>query len=417
MREILKKEILENITTYRFGILAVLLGLLMAVSTIISISDYRSRLENYSVLSARYNAPEKIMLPPNPLSLFARGVDPGIGRMYSLSTFGVEVEQGQESANRLFALFTLPDMLFIIRVVLALCALLFSFDAICGEKELGTLRLILAGGASRSALLAGKLLGRFALVMVPFAFFYLLNAAVLSLLPDVPAGSSWWGRVAFVLLTAALYAGVFTALGCLVSASVHRSATSLALGLSAWAVLVFVVPALATTCARALAPVPPAERVDMEGRLASIQAIFEGIQRARAHGDERDFAGIALRMREVKSRLMDEYRPRLAAQNALARDLARCSPAGAVLFLITESTNTGLGEDVRLKEAIARHLDRNFDRLRGAERGPVEHFAFRERPLAETLTGTAGIDLLLLAAFAAGCAGMCARVFLRYDPR
>lgn len=46
--------------------------------------------------------------------------------------------------NPLLRLFTTPDYAYIINIVISLLAMLFVFDSICGEKEQGTLKLLLA---------------------------------------------------------------------------------------------------------------------------------------------------------------------------------------------------------------------------------------------------------------------------------
>jgi ABC-type transport system involved in multi-copper enzyme maturation permease subunit len=174
---IIKKEIVENTTSYRFLILTGLLCLLMVVSIIVSYGDFQLRLENYNILRPDRTSPD-IIIPPNPVSIFAKGLDANMGRLYEISFLGVQVHMSQQSVNRLFSLFAVPDMLFIIKVMLALIAILFSFDVITDEKEKGTLKLTLANGSQRASLLFGKLLGRFVLVFVPFLLLFYAAAIV-----------------------------------------------------------------------------------------------------------------------------------------------------------------------------------------------------------------------------------------------
>jgi len=415
MIDITKKEILENLTTYRFAVLTGLLALLVLISVIVSYGDYHLRMENYSILRPPADDPEKIILPPQPLSIFARGLDANTGRLYQLSALGVEVQSSQQSINRLFALFTVPDMLFIIRVMLALIAVLFSFDAVCGEKEQGTLKLMLAGHTRRSTIILGKLAGRYALVCVPFAFLFLAAATGVSLMGDVTAGFDYWARVAALLCAAALYIGAFLGVGTLISALVHRSPTSLTLGLGAWALLVFVVPDLGTSAARALSDVPPADRVEMENRLTAVRSIYEAIQAAK--GGSRDMSRIMFQIREGNSQVFETYRPRLNRMIALSQALVRVSPSGALVFFVTEASNTGLSADLHLKDEIWAYIDRNFRRLAHLDPAPPEHFTLRTPALAEQLAGPALPDLIVLVAFPFVLAASALGAFMRYDPR
>jgi ABC-type transport system involved in multi-copper enzyme maturation permease subunit len=66
------------------------------------------------------------------------------------------------------ALFPLMDWFLIVGVVMSLLALVFSYDAICGEREDGTLRLAISYPVSRSVLLLGKWTGGFLSLLLPF---------------------------------------------------------------------------------------------------------------------------------------------------------------------------------------------------------------------------------------------------------
>src|SRR5512135_2677833 len=84
IREIAQKEILENLTTYRFYVLTGLLLVLMLVSIVISLGDYQRRMEDYALLRPGTNS-ENLIIEPTPLSIFVRGLDGNLGRLYELS--------------------------------------------------------------------------------------------------------------------------------------------------------------------------------------------------------------------------------------------------------------------------------------------------------------------------------------------
>jgi ABC-type transport system involved in multi-copper enzyme maturation permease subunit len=417
MKSVFRKEILENITTYRFYVLTALLLVLMIVSLIVSYGDYRLRMENYNVLRPQGSEVNKIILAPQPLSIFAKGLDANIGRLYSLSALGIEVHSSQQSINRLFSLFTVPDMLFVIRVILAFIAVLFSFDVICGEKEQGTLKLMLASGAKRGETIAAKLLGRFVLVFVPFALLFFAGAVIVSLLPDVAAGTTYWGGIALIGAASAIYVMIWIALGAFVSTLVHRSASAMVLGLAFWVVFVFVIPNLGVTVAQSVRGVPPSDRVEMENRLAAIQSIYETLQRVKATGDQRDFARIMTQIREANSQQFEQYMPKLNGLIALTRGIVRLSPAGAVELFVTDIGRTGLSEDLRLKNAVWLYIDRNFKRLGGIEKDPAELFRFEDQSFGAIFAESSFVDSGILVVFCAGFVLLALWRFLRYDPR
>lgn len=413
---IAKKEILENIVSYRFYILTGLLALLMLVAVIVGYGDFLLRLENYEILRPA-PASTNIIIEPTPMSILAKGLEANLTRLYEISITGIEIHQNQQAVNRIFALFAVPDMLFIIKVVLALIAVLFSFDAIAFEKEQGTLKLLLSNGIKRSSLVLGKLLGRFLMVIVPFAVLFLLALLVISLLPGVVTTGSFWARNTLILLIACLYALLFTALGMLVSSIVHRSSTSMVVSLTLWLLLVFIIPNFGTLLAKSLSNVPASDRIEMEGRLNTIQAIFTRIQREKDNPDGFEGRKMIQQLKESSTRLVEQYRPKMNALIRTTKSIVRFSPSGALHFFLTDIANTGLYEEVRAKDAVSQYLDRNFFRINQLERGPADVFTYSRASVGEVFSETGFVDVAVIAFFTLlFITGSYVR-FLTYDPR
>ena len=133
---------------------------------------------------------------------------------------------------------TKVDWAFIIAYVLSLIALLFTFDGISGERERGTLRLMLANSVPRHTVLIGKFLGALISVSIPFTLAVLMNLLMISTTSAVHLNIETWGRLGIICFIAILYACFFLALGLLVSARVQRSAVSLVILLLIWVTFV-----------------------------------------------------------------------------------------------------------------------------------------------------------------------------------
>ena len=136
------------------------------------------------------------------------------------------------------------DWAFVIGYVLSLIALLFTFDSVAGERERGTLRLMLANSVPRHTVLAGKFLGALMSMSIPFALAVLINLLVLSTSSTVYLGAEAWGRLGIIFFVALLYTCLFLALGLLVSTRVQRSAVSLVILLLTWVTLVVFMPSI-----------------------------------------------------------------------------------------------------------------------------------------------------------------------------
>ncbi|HUN66809.1 MAG TPA: ABC transporter permease subunit [Bacteroidota bacterium] len=416
IRIIAKKEILEQVSSYRFAILSGMLLLIIGVSIFVSYGDFLARSENYTL-----NHPEphssNIMIRPTPFSLFAKGMDTFLGRMYYLKYSGIEVQGAEQSVDRLFSLFTQPDMLFIVRVLLSLIALLFTFDAITGEKEMGTLRLAAIAGGERMSLLAGKLTGRVLVVVIPFSFLFVAGALVVSLLAGIQVSADYWIRMAAFLAAADEYIVVFCAIGIFLSTMVHRSSSALALCLGVWVTFVFIVPESGMLLARVVSDVPPGERVEMQGRLATIRGIYEKIQREGDNGSPEGWRRLVAEARMANSQLIDSYAPKLERHVDITKDFERCSPAGCVTMVLTDLMGTGLFEERRFKNSVSSFFERNYDIISEVKNGELEEYRYPRAPVDEIFTSGALTDLFILACFGLLFIGGALYGFFRYDLR
>ena len=88
---------------------------------------------------------------------------------------------------------TQMDWAFLIGVVLSFAAILFTFDAISGERARGTLRLMLANSVPRHVLLGGKFLGALISIGLPFLMAVLVNLFLLYTSGSIQLGKSDWG--------------------------------------------------------------------------------------------------------------------------------------------------------------------------------------------------------------------------------
>ncbi|MBM3294845.1 MAG: hypothetical protein FJY82_10010, partial [Candidatus Aminicenantes bacterium] len=187
-RTIVRKEIAANLLSYKFFIVILLASVLVATSLFVMGRDYRNRLADYQLIRPEPGRPIAV-LPPNPLSVMAKGLEDAMTRSFEVEVIGIEARTGRSSANAVFAFFPAPDFVYIVKVVLSLVALLFGFDLVCREREAGTLKLILSNPVSRATLLAGKWTGNFLSLAVPFLLVTGVGVALFALVP----GPRWTG--------------------------------------------------------------------------------------------------------------------------------------------------------------------------------------------------------------------------------
>ncbi len=408
---VVRKEILANLVSYKFIVVIFLSTVLIATSFFVMARDFKGRLADYQLIRPEPGAPIAV-LPPRPLSIFAKGLEDSLTRSFEVSTTGTEVRAGQSSGNVIFGFFPTPDLAYIIKVVLSLVALLFGFDAVSREKEDGTLKLTLANAVSRSSLLVGKWAGNFLSLAVPFLLVAGLGLALMAFDPDLRLAGGEWGRFVLILAAGLVFIALFLSLGLLVSSLVRRSATSLVTLLLVWAVLVFVLPNLGTLLARQLVDVPSVKALSEKRQQIWTREVLKTYTE-RGQWDER-----VATMNEEFDRMEEDYRLKFERLVRLSRSINRLSPAASFMDAATEIAGTGIGEEMRLKAEVIRYKNQalpTLSRDRTAKEAPA--FSYRARTLTEVLADGGLIDLAWLAVlnvllFAAGYVA-----FIRADPR
>jgi ABC-type transport system involved in multi-copper enzyme maturation permease subunit len=408
---IVRKEILANLVSYKFTIVILLSTVLIATSFFVMARDFKGRLADYQLIRPEPGAPIAV-LPPRPLSIFAKGLEDSLTRSFEVSTTGTEVRAGQAEGNVIFGFFPTPDLAYIIKVVLSLVALLFGFDAVSREKEEGTLKLTLANAVSRSSLLLGKWAGNFLSLAAPFLLVTGLGLALMSFDPDLRLSPPELGRFVLILAAGLVYVALFLSLGLLVSSLVRRSATSLVVLLLVWAALVFVLPNLGTMLARQFVDVPSVKALSEKRQQIWTREVL------KTYTERGTWAERVETMNREFDRMEEDYRLKFDRLVRLSRSINRLSPAASFVDAATEIAGTGIGEETRLKAEVIRYKNQalpTLSRDRTAKEAPA--FSYRARRLTEVLADGGLVDLAWLAVlnvllFAAGYVA-----FIRADPR
>ena len=424
VRLVAAKELRQAFQSRQVAVVGAVTALLLGLGLFLMIRDYQGRLENYDLIRPDAGQPVAVVRP-NPLSVLARGLDDAMGRSFELSVVLVSIGSTQAAANDLFALVRPPDPLYLTQVVLSLVALLAAFDLVAGEKEAGTLKLLLASGTARGRLLAGKLAGGLAGLLLPYAAVSVGALLVLALATDLSLSGEEWVRAVLFLALGALYLAFFFALGLAISCHVERSTSALVLGLFAWVVLVFAVPAVATLAARQVTDTPPVEELQVRRQQAFERGMLEALAAQRALPPETPEAEREALWRdgwrdivEENEAISERFRRPLGRLVGLARTLSRISPAASYVHAATAIAGTGIDDETRLKEEVIAYWGRIFPLL--ADRSDdvsYPPFTFRRRSLGDSLGGSTLFDLAWLTLATALLVAWAARGLDRYDVR
>ena len=276
---LIQKEIMHHILSVRFVALLLMCALLIPLTLSINYRRYSQNVTDYqeSVKRTRTEAKEnppnasdpnvevsKFFLKPTPLSVFANGLEEALPTYLGMTRNGVrQGSAGVSQASAAYALGNL-DFLFIVGTVFSLLALLFTFDAVAGEREAGTLRINLSNPLPRDVFLWSKLIGGYIVFVIPFLVSFLLGL-LLIVWQGFPLGEI---NVALpvlgLTLVSLLYIAVFFAIGVVISTYLDNAKTALIVAFTFWVFAVLIAPRGAFVVAKLVAPTRTQQTVYME---------------------------------------------------------------------------------------------------------------------------------------------------------
>jgi ABC-type transport system involved in multi-copper enzyme maturation permease subunit len=381
------KEIRAHVLSYRFVLTFMLFFVLIVSSVQIIALNYDRQLANFSesqraqeeklketdFRSMRWRGTQ-VERRPNPLSVFAMGLEKEMARSVGISQMQ-EAKLGRSKyANPLFVLFPAPDLLYIVNIVASLLAVLFAFDAVCGEGEEGTLKLVMSNSVPRHLVLLAKWIGGYVALILPFLISVLCALFFAQLTTSLSFTGDEWGAFAGILGVAVLYISLFYALSLMISTLVHRASTSLVVNFLIWVMLVLVVPNTAPIVARALAPVPSVGVI--AGQKVAIQRdIWNGVRRQMRgnrggrNNEERQqaFDDAQAKIREETEKLTIGYLQKVDEQISLGVLLARLSPSASYVYATAGLAGSGLGDFGGLREYIKRYRQEFMTKVQDIE--------------------------------------------------
>jgi ABC-type transport system involved in multi-copper enzyme maturation permease subunit len=382
LKTMIAKEVRTNILSFRFMVSFVLLFVIVTVTTLVLAGDLGRRQQEYSQRQADLETYLKTYAHFNRIGNIMQFTQPPIPFQALVRGLSADVNIQRFDDDPLPVMFPLIDLTFIVTVLVSLIALLLSYDAVCGEKEDGTLKLMLANGLARSRILLAKFAGGTMTILVPFLVS--LGAGMLIILAR--PGISWtgadWGALALIVAGAAVYISVFYLIGLLIS-SVHKtSASSIMTSLFVWVLLVLVVPNLSPYVASFLSPAPSrimvarevrritdvdrdnlgnklsaqyradvvkqypvlAERLsedELKRRVASDPEYRKAYEVLRA-AVERAWAEANRTQSAKRDALNADLQQKEEAQTSLARSISMASPVADFAYLATDLSSTGI---------------------------------------------------------------------------
>ena len=396
---IIKKEILDNLLSHKFLFIFILCSVLILFSIYIGAVDYiESKREydaNISALNARLQPPGTIQLfseytgyrnyrPPQVLRTVVVGVEDAAGRAsYPNQLYENNLQESKHENNTIFTLFGSLDLMFAVKFILSLCAIFLAYDAVSGEKESGTLKLTLSNSVSRNRLISGKIIGNYVSLLLLFLVPLLMSLIVLLLYPGISFNGDDWLRLVLIFLMFLLYVSVFFTLGIFVSAMTTRASTSFLVLLFLWIALVIVIPGASVIIAKQIRTIPDASRLAGEKALFWIEtssAVNEETNKKLMDSNAK-FSPRRMELQSLMKENPDKYKDEMAKLSAEAGAEQSKIMEGRLLDITDRVTanNIQVDRDYQLKKDAQQSLAKNISRI-----SPASSLSFGSMTLART---------------------------------
>ena len=373
---LIQKEMMHHILSVRFVALLLMCLLLIPLTLHINYRNYLQNRVNYqesiklSGAETEEKPPDspapdlevsKLFLEPTPLSVFAKGLEESLPSYLGMTRNGVKQGSTSVAEAPLSSALGNLDFLFVVSTVFSLLALLFTFDAVAGEREAGTLRITLANALPRDLFLWSKLIGGYIVFVVPFLVAFLLGLLLL-VSQGFPLGESdIFLRVLSLTLVSLLYIGVFFAIGTLISTYLDNSKTALIVAFTVWVLAVLIAPRVGFLTAKLIAPTRAIQSVHMEKtairnnlNTEKEQALGEKI--VETLGTSINFNKDAEKIAALRTPIDAEYRQKFQAQadkvereyqrekkrqESVGENLSRITPTSSLIYLAMNLAQTG----------------------------------------------------------------------------
>ena len=306
--EVARRELKDNVATWKLP-LAMLLTTVLLLAGVLSLSaSYRDETRAHDLVQDEYAARDQDNEPPalvhrflgrpQPTTLLVGGPAEAV-REAVASAPVVTNESARERQDPLRLRFAPTDLGTVGVGILSLLAILVAYDGVCGEKERGTLKLLLINPLTRGDVLLGKYLGAMATVLLPLGVAVALAIPLMAAM-GVRFDPSDYGRLLLVLLALVVFLSAVVLLALGVSALTTRSSVSILALSTLWLVLVAGAGSLAAFAAT----------VEPEGRGAD--EVLQEMRILHASYDER--------RREVEAEAAELQRRNESQGGALSQD-------------------------------------------------------------------------------------------------
>ncbi len=374
---IIRRELLDHFLSLRFAVASIVCLVVFLLSSILLVRDFQDARTTYHFNRTLHH--EEVLgrtelwslsegttvdRPLNSMNVLVRGLGNELTESIRVESHGRLQFPEVFEQNPVVPLFPEVDFVFIAGIIMSLLALAFSHDAVSGERESGVLKVVMSHSVPRDLLLAGKWIGGYTALVLPFLVAFVGGLVVLGV-AGAEMGTNEVAAFLAIYLVALLYLAGIYSLGLFFSCRTDHASTSITVLLLVWAALVLAVPNVAPHVASRLLPVPSRQSIDREKAEVNREAdrkyqefLETEQERAGRHdvwNDEEIDRKLRAAYEELHAevhRVEERYAAKLQAQTRWSAIIARLSPLTSFNLAALDLAAAGIEQERAFVEGL-----------------------------------------------------------------
>jgi len=270
-KPLLKQELLRHLYSLKFTTMSLFAVLVTILCIYVQIMDFHDRkityneelikaeesLSNTKVYSY-LNVP--IVIEPNPLSIFCKGVDDKVGNKIDVSLTEVpQFKKTSEKKNSFLDIFLTFDLITLVQIIFSVITLFIVADTISGEREEGTLKLIFSSSVLKFEYFLTKYFSSLIVLAIPLTIIFILTTVIILFQPFITLSTYHWLTIFFLYLTCLIFISIYILIALIISSVSSSASTSVLFGLLIWIALVFIYPNITNYIVNSTVKIPTSD--------------------------------------------------------------------------------------------------------------------------------------------------------------
>ncbi|MFC1735561.1 ABC transporter permease subunit [Candidatus Hydrogenedentota bacterium] len=397
LKILIVKEFLEHVMGFRFLIISVLCLAMVVTGIYILRADYLARLNDYEANTVMFREDTSKELSYRHLQLAGTFVDTrpaatqipvyGLAKEHKTVHIGalkLPRFQTARSVNPIHIMFPVADLLFVVATIMSLLAFAMSFDAVSGERENGTLQLLMSYSVPRDLVILAKWIGGYMALTTPFILAALGGAVIIVSSSEIGFSVQDWLAYGLIVASSMLFMAVMFSIGILMSALFRESATAIAVLVFLWVTGVMISPNASPHLAELITPVKSSDAIENEvNETVAIQgrairknfydkkdaflSEYKKMKKSKAKTNEElklfqdTYAQMEIDLRldfeRIEKEVRNPHTKALHHQVNVARQVSRLSPVASFVYVSTDLAATGLQKHFDHLDAVRNYQE------------------------------------------------------------